>query len=247
MKNADVVERTDYREQIINQKAEYDELMKADSEAEKILQNTISSPQDEKVQNEENEKAAEEKIAHYLAAHNEGKTGNEYLVRGAELVCTCGSNKRKLNLGECHGVYIRGHAVVHELDCMQGDEENITWFGACKEEGLDTENILAVGDDGQKHAGKKCKPHIIGVWMDSYDATKIVDNDNKITDDEEKPVACNALTVGSFLVCKYGGIIAPINSGQEREIKKEEFCEGENAFNRVMQYECNVDIEGAEG
>ncbi len=245
MGDTDVVERPDYREQINNQKAEYDELMQADSEAGRMLQENVNSVHSEKGRDEENEEEAESKIVQYLAAHNEGKVGNEYLVRGAELKCTCGTNKRKLNLGECHGVYIKGHAVVHELDCIQGDTENITWFGACKsaKEELETDDILVVGDDGKKRSGKKCKPHIIGVWMDSYDATKIVDNGDKITDDTGNPVACNTLTVGSFLVCKYGGIIAPMNSGQAREIKEEEFCCGKEAYDRVMQFECKTDID----
>jgi len=102
---------------------------------------------------------------------------------------------------------------------------------------LDTEKIIAVGYDGNKHSGKKCKPHIIGVWMDSYDGTKIVDNGNKMNDDPDNPVGCNTLTVGSFLVCKYGGIISPVSSGQEREIKESEFVGGKEAYNRVVEFE----------
>lgn len=242
-----VVELADYTEQIKDQKKEYEELINADNEVGTMLQEMMDSVHTQKGQNEENEAEAERKIQQYLAAHNGGKAGNEYLVRGAELKCTCGSNQRKLNLDVCHGVYIRGHAVVHELDCIQGDKENITWFGACEKEELNTESIIAVGDDGQKHAGKKCKPHIIGVWMDSYDGTKIVDNGNKMADDFQNPVGCNTLTVGSFLVCKYGGIIAPISSGQEREVSESEFVEGKDAYNRVMEFEPETVQEESDG
>ena len=231
-----------YERQLDNQKAEYEQLMKADSEAGKMLRDMVGSVQEQKGQSGENEDRAEEKIRQYLAAHNCGKEGNEYLVRGARLKCTCGSNERKLNLNVCHGVYIKGHPMVHELDCIQGNTKNITWFGACEKEGLDTEDILAVGDDGIKHSGKKCSPHIVGVWMDSYDGTKIVDNGDKMADDPENPVGCNTVTVGSFLVCKYGGIIAPVSSGQERYVIAGEFAEGRDAYERVMEPDGKTDI-----
>nr|WP_300797508.1 DUF4280 domain-containing protein [uncultured Acetatifactor sp.] len=235
--NKELVELPDQKEQINQQKMEYEKLMKADSEAGLALQSMVAAVHDIKGVNEKNEQEAQQKIQNYLAAHNMGQQGNAYLVRGAQLYCNCGSNIRKLNLNVCHGVYINGHAVVHELDCIQGDEENITWFGACNNDELDTEKIIAVGYDGNKHSGKKCKPHIIGVWMDSYDGTKIVDNGNKMKDDPDNPVGCNTLTVGSFLVCKYGGIISPVSSGQEREIKESEFVGGKEAYNRVVEFE----------
>lgn len=229
-----MTEQINYQKQIDTQRAEYEELMKADSEAGKLLQNVVSSIREQKGQDGKNEEEAEMKIRRYLAAHNGGKEGNEYLVRGARLRCTCGSNERKMNLNVCHGVYINGHAVVHELDCIQGDDQNITWFGACEKDELDTEDILAVGDDGKKHAGKKCKPHIVGIWMDSYDGTKIVDNGDKMADDPDNPAGCSTLTVGSFLVCRYGGIISPVSSGQEREVSASEFAEGRDAYERVV-------------
>lgn len=240
------IELPDQKEQIDRQRAEYEELMKADSEVGIALQNMVDSIREEKGANEENEQEAQEKIKKYLKVHNDNG-GNEYLVRGAELGCTCGSHRRKLNLNVCHGVYIKGHAVVHELDCIQGDEENITWFGACEKKELDTESILVVGGDGNKHAGKKCKPHIVGVWIDSYDGTRIVDNGNKMEDDSENPIGCNTLTVGSFLVCKYGGIISPFSSGQEREVEESEFVEGTEAYNRVVLFECEAAIDREEG
>lgn len=243
----ELIELPDQKAQIEQQKEEYKKLIEADSEAGKALQDMVADVYTEKGVNEKDEEEAQEKISQYLAAHNLGQKGNEYLVRGAQLCCDCGSNRRKLNLNVCHGVYINGHAVVHELDCIQGDEENITWFGACNKDDLDTEKIIAVGDDGKKHSGKKCKPHIIGVWLDSYDGTTIVDNGNKMEDDPDNPVGCNTLTVGSFLVCKYGGIISPISSGQEREIKENEFVEGIEAYNRVVEFECKTNVDREEG
>ncbi len=38
-------------------------------------------------------------------------------------------------------------------------------------------------DNGEKVHGLKCHPEIVGIWIDSYDGTKIVDNGNKMEDD----------------------------------------------------------------
>ena len=193
-------------------------------------------------------------IKEHLTQHNENKKNPAYLVRGAELMCSQGSNKRMMNLSPCHGVYIKTHAVVHELDCIQGDEENITWFGICTPgEELETEQIQLIGDDGKTCHGKKCKPHILGTWMESYDQTKIVDNGNKLPKEDGEIEGCNTLTMDSFLVCKHGGIIMPINSGQDREVSAEEFDyateeERAEALNRVQKgctgEEEEMDCEG---
>ena len=63
------------------------------------------------------EAEAEAKIREYARNHSE--TGQyEYLVRGATLVCSNGSHKRKINLPKCHGVYVGEHPVLHELECV---------------------------------------------------------------------------------------------------------------------------------
>lgn len=87
---------------------------------------------------------------------------------------------------------------------------------------------------------QKCKPHILGTWMESYDQTKIVDNGNKLPKEDGEIEGCNTLTMDSFLVCKHGGIIMPINSGQDREVGAEEFDyateeERVEALNRVQK------------
>ncbi len=228
------------------QKQEYEKLMDAESKAYEDLKELISNQRAEKGQEDE-DKESGKKIEEYLRLHNDGKKNNEYLVRGAELQCTGGTHTRKLNLSPCHGVYVKGHPLVHELDCLPGDGENITWFGICNKEGLETESIIITRDDGEKVHGLKCHPEIVGIWIDSYDGTKIVDNGNKMEDDAENPVGCNTLTVGSFLVCKHGGIISPVNSGQHREVKVAEFEEGQEAFDRVMDFKCNEHPSMEEG
>lgn len=233
-KTTQVAEGKDDTAQIKSQQEEWDALGE-DGQEEFLEQKEALEAEDA----DEEESAAI--IKEHLTQHNENKKNPAYLVRGAELMCSQGSNKRMMNLSPCHGVYIKVHAVVHELDCIQGDEENITWFGVCTPgEELETEQIQLIGDDGKKCHGKKCKPHIIGTWLESYDQTKIVDNGNKMPKEDGEIEGCNTLTMDSFLVCKHGGIIMPINSGQDREVGAEEFDyateeEREEALNRVQK------------
>ncbi len=232
--NFQVTEGKDYTAQIKSQQEEWDAL--GEDGQEKFME------QKEAIEAEDaDDEESAAIIKEHLIQHNENKKNPAYLVRGAELMCSQGSNKRMMNLSPCHGVYIKAHAVVHELDCIQGDEENITWFGVCTPgEELETEQIQLIGDDGKKCHGKKCKPHILGTWMESYDQTKIVDNGNKLPKEDGEIEGCNTLTMDSFLVCKHGGIIMPINSGQDREVGAEEFDyateeERVEALNRVQK------------
>ena len=210
-------ELINYIDQIDNQQNAWKNL------SEKEKQETINKHEqlESEVVDEEESLAV---IKQHLIQHNENKKKPAYIVRGAELMCNQGTNKRMMNLSPCHGVYIKTHAVVHELDCIQGDKENITWFGVCMaENGPDTSQIQLVADDGKECNGKKCNPQIIGTWLDTYDKTKILDNGNKMQIDENNREGCNTVTIDSFLVCKYGGIIMPISSGQDREVTSTEF------------------------
>lgn len=236
-KTTQVAEGKDHTAQIKSQQEEWGAL--GEDEQEEFLEQKEALEAEDA---DEEESAAI--IKEHLTQHNENKKNPAYLVRGAELMCSQGSNKRMMNLSPCHGVYIKVHAVVHELDCIQGDEENITWFGVCTPgEGLETEQIELTGDDGKKCHGKKCKPHIIGTWLESYDQTKIVDNGNKLPKEDGEIEGCNTLTMDSFLVCKHGGIIMPINSGQDREVGIDEFQEGWDAYRRVMGAEENKETQ----
>lgn len=232
-------------ERIQSQKDEWDAL------GEEAQQEIIDKHEKLESEDAEEEESAA-LIQEHLIQHNENKKNPAYLVRGAELMCSQGSNKRMMNLSPCHGVYIKMHAVVHELDCIQGDEDNITWFGVCTPgEGLETESIKLLADNGTKCHGKKCEPHIIGTWMETHEGTKIVDNGDKLPSEEENAKGCNTLTMDSFLVCKYGGIIMPITSGQDREVTPKEFAydteeEKKAAFDRVSAG-CSENIDGEEG
>ena len=164
----------------------------------------------------------------------------EYLVRGAYLVCTNGSHKRKLNLPKCHGIYEGIHPLVHELECVAepvcGREKcNITHFGVCcPVEGSPppTEMVTykktpknSKDDTWGRVTGFKCEPVIIGTWQRPCPFTRIVDNGDKDPCDRtlaesilaiQEPRGLRTLTMASFLVCIYGGIITPVTSGQRR-------------------------------
>lgn len=160
-----------------------------------------------------------------------------YLVRGAELYCSCGTHRRRLNLPECHGIYISGNPLMHEEDCGVGDDKNISTFGICqseenpankswlaktgdkivsfftgeeKEEG--PEKIMLQTEDGQNVKGYACTPCIVSTWKDAHKIEKIARNGEDITDSSPA-----ALTKRSFLVCAYGGLIEPLTSGQDEE------------------------------
>lgn len=162
-----------------------------------------------------------------------------YLVRGAKLCCSCGTHKRKLNLPLCHGVYIAGNPQVHEADCEAGDDKNVATFGICQSDGHPSKkpwwvkagDILLLGmathiqreedkkiilqtEDGKNVKGYPCTPCIVGTWKDVHGTQKIARNDTDGTAESDRLAA---VTLESFLVCAYGGLIQPISSGQDEE------------------------------
>ncbi len=223
--------------------AEQKKLAEYDEKSKELMEQMHSQVDTDKGTDAESEEEATEKITEYLANHSE--TGSlEYLVRGATLVCRNGSHKRRINLKKCHGVYIGSHPLIHELDCVPGDNYNIAMFGVCQPTGgpgvsretvsyVKTEENSRDGSSGTV-TGEKCTPVIIGVWQDTYPSTRIVDNGLKNPEDRarawsrmETPCGEATVTCNSFLVCKYGGLIEPIDSGQNVENEDEHVCDGE--------------------
>ena len=165
--------------------AEQKKLAEYDEKSKELMEQMHSQVDTDKGTDAESEEEATEKITEYLANHSE--TGSlEYLVRGATLVCRNGSHKRRINLKKCHGVYIGSHPLIHELDCVPGDNYNIAMFGVCQPTGgpgvsretvsyVKTEENSRDGSTGTV-TGEKCTPVIIGVWQDTYPSTRIVDN-----------------------------------------------------------------------
>lgn len=162
-----------------------------------------------------------------------------YLVRGARLKCSCGTHKRKLNLPLCHGVYVAGQPAIQEEDCQVGDDQNIATFGICESDGHplkkpwwvklgsvlfngigtylraeESNKIILQTEDGKNVKGYACNPCIVGTWKDVHATQKIARND---TDGTAECDRLSAVTLESFLVCAYGGLIQPLESGQDEE------------------------------
>lgn len=188
----------------------------------------------------EHEFENEQQIIDYLKEHTEnGKL--EYLVRGALLRCRHGSHARRLNLLKCHGIYITTHPAIHEANCVAGlgpEKDNITFFGVCKAPTPPASESVTYKKDSPRdergcpcgdapfgvESGHKCQPEIVGYWKDTYPKTRIVDNglldpgDRALAESDNPdtmPHGLSSVTTLSFLVCRYGGLIEPYNSGQE--------------------------------
>ena len=165
-------------------------------------------------------------------AAQSGGAREEYLVRGAYLACSCGTHHRRLNLPRSHGVYIkdREHCLMNAADCKPGEGQgyNIPPFGICQAEGfprsgkqpvlLKTETINPLTGEAYRDInghvikfednvkGCRCEAAIEGMWQGTHTKTCVC-----LKGETPYP----PLTTGSYLVCKYGGVIWPINSGQE--------------------------------
>lgn len=178
----------------------------------------------------------------------------EYVVRGALLCCSGGSHRRRLNLPECHGVYIGCNPIMHSGDCVtgiEGSEINITSFGVCKgtsngglnegdtslaTEVVDEQGLPIVGEtDGGVIRGKRCKAMIAnGKWENVHTSTIVGDTGE------------SAITVNSFLVCAHGGVITVLTSGQEHVMTEDDIENLEiAAFEEDMMEQFNVDEKTA--
>lgn len=167
-----------------------------------------------------------------LEVSEESQPDEPYLVRGALLHCRNGSHDRRLNLPLCHGVYSTEHPLITRLDCLPGDDQNIPTFGVCKskknpsKEKIVLESYVPVDVNGERQGeadgtvkGKPCVPVIVGTWLLTEDQNRIVDNGQKDPGDRgmgrAKAQGQPMVSMKSFLVCKYGGLIEPMNSGQD--------------------------------
>jgi hypothetical protein len=148
-----------------------------------------------------------------------------FLVRGARLRCDQGTHPRLMNLPVCHGVYLAGQAMAYKEDYVAGEDGNISPFGVCNsstppEETRGTSVTLKLtGEDGtvSNVQGCPCNPVIVGKWMNCHPTTLIATNESAgaAGDDPFLRKYMEALTMDSFLVCKCGGLIEPIESGQK--------------------------------
>lgn len=101
------------------------ELEKNESYAKALIEQMHSQVDSERGADADTGSEAMEKIKAYLKSHSE-TVDYEYLVRGATLVCRCGSHKRCINLPKCHGIYYYDYSIYinrylqeKKLECWQ--------------------------------------------------------------------------------------------------------------------------------
>ena len=112
----------------------------------------------------------------------------EYLVEGAKLFCVNGSNITQLKLPTGHGYTSGGKKKVNCKDCKAC--ENIPYFGECRKNEKDhkCEGFMDLADKWENTAVGTGKAETVG--------------------GEE------AISMSSVLLCKKGGVIIPVSSGQ---------------------------------
>ena len=146
--------------------------------------------------------------------------GEEYLVRGAVLQCQFGSHCKKLNLPIDHGVYILDTPMMHALDYIP--VVNIVPFGVCSHPLIPPGPSIVLpkegarGKDGELTGappsgiakGIPCMPIVVVPWQNAHNETRLT------------LAEIPSITTKSFLVCMYGGIIKPLNSGQKKKENK---------------------------
>ena len=112
----------------------------------------------------------------------------EYLVEGAKLFCVNGSNITQLKLPTGHGYTSGGKKKVNCKDCKAC--ENIPYFGECRKNEKD----------------HKCEGFMD--LVDKWENTAVGTGKAETVGGEE------AISMSSVLLCKKGGIIIPVTSGQ---------------------------------
>lgn len=161
--------------------------------------------------------AAEEEITRYFANHYPDTYA--YLTRGAVLRCPHGSHRRRLGLLRDHAFYTNDKPLIHQMDCIVGDDKNIRTFGVCSSPSISGPTVLlqevTYDADGQpvptgkNVKGCACQPVMMCPWQEPHRETMITQ--------EGTLAKYPSVTTKSWLYCLYShdGEIVPITSGQE--------------------------------
>ena len=117
--------------------------------------------------------------------------GKEYLVEGARLMCIHGSEVSLLKVPVGHGYISGGRKKANCRDCKAC--ENIPYFGGCRlnKTSHTCEGFMKLADRWENTEASLTKP--------------------------EKVDGEDAITMDSVLLCKKGGVIIPLTSGQGYE------------------------------
>ncbi len=113
----------------------------------------------------------------------------EYLVEGAKLVCIRGNQVTELHIPEGHNYDNEGRKIANCMDCEK--DKNIRCFGECSKN----------EQNGRCEALMELDKSWINLGVSQKEGKKVNGNE--------------ALTMDSILICKKGGIIMPLTSGQD--------------------------------
>ena len=118
--------------------------------------------------------------------------GKDYLVNGARLICVNGTGVRQLCVKKKRGYKENGKEKANCRDCKAG--VNIPYFDSCRknEETHMCDGYMELEERWENTEGMSCQME-------------------RINDEE-------AITMSSVLVCKKGGLILPVTSGQGDKI-----------------------------
>jgi len=156
------------------------------------------------------------------------------LVRGCRLFCEYGSHSRQLEMPYSHGVSLKKLALAYALDSKDdsfGEDMNIPVFGVCSSTmheqfnntfligGLintfnRTKITLEKEGGGGNVRGFACQVSITDEWINPYTQIQVATNESYQGDLDAREYS-PVITAGSFLVCRYGGMIIPISTGIE--------------------------------
>lgn len=159
-------------------------------------------------------------------------TDTSYVVLTARIECSFGKRESSLMLGDTHGVLTRQIPQLTVKDCIPGD--NVITFGRCSSP--ENPNVVKAAEDAVADANKKIqenkdwRDHIVDFFVKPKEV-KVTDSllaqcegecimefpANAIWPDGHEKVTINGdapLLRRCELMCKYGGLITILLSGQ---------------------------------
>lgn len=182
-----------------------------------------------------------------------------YVVRGAKMICNCGSHKRRINLEKSHGAYIFDKPIMSRWDCKT--KLNILSLRAIKNSFLSILNPFFSLIDLEKTTNENSYENIpyFGICskIDS-DFTESINLEKEETKETISGLKCipilsdswdeykedifmqnELLTTNSKIYCHFGGVISFVTSGQEDEIEKNEEVKNVEAIKETEKPENN--------
>ncbi|WXR60893.1 DUF4280 domain-containing protein [Peptostreptococcaceae bacterium AGR-M142] len=155
---------------------------------------------DEEIKNEDKNKDENNKT-------KDEQKKEAYVVRGARMICSCGSHKRRINLPISHGSYVKEKPIMFKNDYVSEypskEKYNIPYFGICSNSKNKNKEVITLAHEKTREPidGIKCTPKFLMPWEKCK---------------KDMFLGEMALTTSSILYCAYGGVISFVTSGQEK-------------------------------